>query len=68
LRQKVILNEGNSDEEDALSDDEFEAKLADEVAALSEKPVIEENKEEAERSRILALASKFSLPLLTQAS
>jgi ATP-dependent DNA helicase len=68
LRQKVILNEGNSEEEDALSDNEFEAKLADEVAALSEKPVMEENEEEAERSRILALASKFSLPISTQAS
>lgn len=58
LRQKVVLVEGNSDEEDALSDDDFEAKLAAEVAASNEEVVVEENEEEKERSKILALAKK----------
>jgi ATP-dependent DNA helicase len=51
--------EANSDEEDALSDDAFEAKLAEEVDSDEEDEVDElQSPEEMEREQTLELASK----------
>jgi ATP-dependent DNA helicase len=60
LTKRKAYTEGNSDEEDALSDDEFEAKLADEIAQENSTTVVEESPEDAQRAKILDLASEFA--------
>lgn len=59
ISKRKTYTEGNSDEEDQLSDDEFEAKLADEMAEENATPVVEQDPEEAEKAKILDLASTY---------
>lgn len=56
-----IYTEADASDEDALSDDEFEQRLAEEMANTDSKQDIggDESPEEAERARILELASKY---------
>jgi len=57
--------ESDASDEDALSDDEFEQKLADELAQQdSDEPKVEASPEEMERVKTLELASKLSSALL----
>jgi ATP-dependent DNA helicase len=57
--------EADASDEDALSDDEFEQKLAEEMAQTDKSEDVDgdNDPEEAERSRILELASKSSIYL-----
>jgi ATP-dependent DNA helicase len=59
ISKRKAYTEENSEDEDALSDDEFEAKLVDEMER-DPTPITQQDPEEAERARILDLASKFS--------
>lgn len=54
--------EADASEEDALSDDEFEQRVADEMARSEEKKDIngEDDPEDAERARVLELASELN--------
>lgn len=55
---RMTYEEGNTDDENALSDDEFEAKLADEMALQNETPTVESDPEETERLSIIEQAKK----------
>ncbi|KAH7313094.1 SNF2 family N-terminal domain-containing protein [Rhexocercosporidium sp. MPI-PUGE-AT-0058] len=58
VRNPKSYSEAASDEEDALSDDEFEEKLAQEVAEKEETPEDELTPEEMEAARIKEAAKK----------
>lgn len=66
ISKQKTYTEGNSDEEDQLSDDEFEAKLADEMAEVNATSFVELDPQEAEKARILDLASTCPFPLFTR--
>lgn len=58
-RGRKVYTEADPSDEDALSDDEFEKKLAREIAAQNTmKPEIEKTEEEIHREKTLDLASK----------
>lgn len=60
--KRKVYAEAHSSDEDALSDDEFESKLAEEFAAEKGTDNISEaSTEEIERAKTLELASTFSL-------
>jgi ATP-dependent DNA helicase len=63
-RKRKSYTEADATDEDELSDDEFEQKLAEEMAGQDEDQVSEGSQEEIERAKTLELASKllFSLP------
>lgn len=58
-RKGRTYKEADSDEDDQLSDDEFEAKLAEEMDEEPEVEVKSLSSEELERSETLELASKY---------
>ncbi len=60
-RKRKSYKESDASEEDALSDDEFEKKLADEMADQEEDQGSEGSREEIERAKTLELASKSAL-------
>jgi len=55
---RKVYNESDASDEDALSDDEFEKKLADEFAPKNEELGNDETPEEIERAKTLELASE----------
>lgn len=59
-RAAKSYSEAASEDEDALSDDEFEQKLAEEMADKDETPDTDADPEEAEAARIRDLASKYT--------
>jgi ATP-dependent DNA helicase len=61
--RKTYAEDPPSDEDD-LSDDEFEQKLADELAVKEEEEVKVVNQELDERTKILDLASKYTISCL----
>jgi ATP-dependent DNA helicase len=60
-RKRKSYTEADASEEDELSDDEFEQKLAEEIAGQDEDQGSEGSQEEIERAKTLELASEFSL-------
>jgi len=57
-RKSKKYTEVDDDEEDALSDDEFERRLAEEMAKKDDDEVSDQSNEEVERVKTLELASK----------
>jgi ATP-dependent DNA helicase len=59
-RGRKRYTEANASDEDELSDEEFEMKLAEEIAELNSKqPEVEKSDDEIHREKTLDLASKF---------
>jgi ATP-dependent DNA helicase len=58
-RKSNKYTEVDDDEEDALSDDEFERRLAEEMAKKDDDEVSDQSNEEIERAKTLELASKY---------
>lgn len=57
-RKQVTYFEAKSSDDDALSDGEFEAKLAEEMATIEETLSIEQDQEESEVSKVTEIASE----------
>ncbi len=62
ISKRKSYTEADSTDDDELSDDQFEQKLAEEIAAQDEDQGNEGSPEEIERAKTLELASKLPLP------